>query len=247
MIKMLTKESKIKVLENFYALDYVFFGKPVAKVESCCPILKEEYLSVKGATLSVFIEMLKLIKHSPAELTEKVDTAALMKRAKTSARVARENAQKIVQTNKAKANIKESLKEALKEDKDADLSKLVETKIRQKAFGLAVDNLLLAKTLTEAESLEPLNDWTGQIVEDSYKILRDSLVECASIILESYDEEMLEEDNEIKLESEWKKAIAEKAKKKSDIAKVKGKTAKSQRLAAKSAKHAQAAKDIKSY
>jgi len=46
---MLSTESKIRVLENFYALDYVFFGKPVQEVEFCCPLVKEEYLSVKGA------------------------------------------------------------------------------------------------------------------------------------------------------------------------------------------------------
>ena len=33
---MLQKESKIRVLENFYSLDYVFFGKPVQKMKGCC-------------------------------------------------------------------------------------------------------------------------------------------------------------------------------------------------------------------
>ena len=39
---MLLKESKIRVLENFYALDYVFFGKSVNKVDTCCPLVREE-------------------------------------------------------------------------------------------------------------------------------------------------------------------------------------------------------------
>ena len=54
---MLSKESKIRVLENFYGVDYVFFGKPVGKIDSCCPIIKEEYVSIKGALLSVFVEL----------------------------------------------------------------------------------------------------------------------------------------------------------------------------------------------
>ena len=60
---MLSKESKIRVLENFYAIDYIFFGKPLKKVTSCCPLIKEDYLSIKGALMSVFIEMAKMVEH----------------------------------------------------------------------------------------------------------------------------------------------------------------------------------------
>ena len=51
---MLSKESKIKILENFYGLDYVFFGKPVKEIQTCCAALVEDYVSVKGALMSVF-------------------------------------------------------------------------------------------------------------------------------------------------------------------------------------------------
>ncbi len=44
---MLTKESKIRTLENFYALDYAFFGKPLKKVETCCEALAEDYITAK--------------------------------------------------------------------------------------------------------------------------------------------------------------------------------------------------------
>ena len=90
------KESKIAVLENFYGIDYVLFGQPIAKVESCCPLLKEDYLSIKGALLSVYIEMLKLIEHEPRQLKEFVDSDGLKLRAKNSARIAREYAERIV-------------------------------------------------------------------------------------------------------------------------------------------------------
>jgi len=183
---MLSKDSKIGVLENFYGIDYVLFGKPVTKVETCCPLLVEEFLSVKGALLSVYIEMLKLVNFTPKVIEEKVDSTALLSRARGSAKVAREEAQKIVTSKKARANIKESLKTELKRDKDVDIPKLVESKIREKAFGLAVDNLLLVKCLSEAKEPEKLNDWEGRIIEDSYKILRDNLVESAIQIL--YDD-----------------------------------------------------------
>lgn len=183
---MLKKESKIRVLENFYGIDYVFFGKPLSKMESCCPIVKEEYLSVKGALLSVFIEMLNHVGHSPKIIKEKIETKNLLKNARIVAKEARINAQNIVSSEKSRNNIKFELKEALKEDKSINTTTFIEGKIREKAFGMAIDNLLIARTISESSDYKKLNDWTGQIIEDSYKVLRESLVESALSIL--YDE-----------------------------------------------------------
>jgi len=193
---MLLKESKIRVLENFYALDYVFFGKSVGQVESCCPLVKEEYLSIKGALLSVFVEMLKLVDHQPKAIGEQVDSKNLMKLARETAKIARENAQRIVSTVKSRAAIKEELKGMIKEDKTLNISGAIEEKIRQKAFSLAVDNLLLARVVGESKSFDKLNDWEGTIIEDSYKILRDNLMESAYEILYS-ESDILEEDADI--------------------------------------------------
>jgi len=183
---MLSKESKIRVLENFYALDYVFFGKQVNKVDMCCPLVKEEYLSVKGALMSVYVEMLKLVNYAPAAIEERVDSKALMDLARKSAKIARENSQKIVSSQKARENIKEALKTELKSNPKAKVSEIVEKSIRSKAFSLAVDNLLIARSLKEAKNFKKLDEWEGRIIEDSYKILRDNLVEAAYMII--YDE-----------------------------------------------------------
>lgn len=181
---MLSKESKIKVLENFYGLDYVFFGKSLKKQENCCPIVKEEYLSVKGALMSVYIEMLKLMEHQPEPLEEKVDASILVSNARENAKAARFAAKKVVTTEAARKDIKAELKETLHENKDIDIPSLVENKIREKAFRLAVDNILVARALTEAKNLDAMNEWSGKIIEDSYKILRDSLCETAMLILD---------------------------------------------------------------
>lgn len=185
---MLTKESKIRVLENFYAIDHILFGKPVSEMQSCCPLVKEEYLSIKGALLSVYIEMLKLANHSPKTITEKVNSTDLIERSKISAKVAKEQAEKVLMTSKSKTNIKESLKQYIKENKDVNVAELVESTIEKKAFSLALDNLLVARTIIESRNFNKLNEWEGQIVEDSYKILRDNLIEAAISIIESDDE-----------------------------------------------------------
>lgn len=181
---MLLTESKVRTIENFYALDYVFFGKPLAKMESCCPILKEEYLSVKGALMTVFIEMMKLTDHTPKEMAGKIGSKKLMEQAKSWAKIARANAQKIVVSEQSRKDIKAEIKEALSENSKLDPTSLVEEKIREKAFRLAVDNLVIARLLSESIEPNAMNSWEGQIVEDSYKILRDGLCEAAIALLE---------------------------------------------------------------
>lgn len=185
---MLSKESKIRVLENFYGLDYIFFGKPVSKYDSCCPVVKEEYTSMKGAFLSVYVEMLKLIDHNPNTIMENVDSTNLYNMAKKSAIVARTISESVVKTERCKENIKTSLKEALVENNKIDVPKFTKNKIQENAYSIAIDNMLIARALTESNSIEKLNEWEGQILEDSYKILRDGLVEWAMTILNDEDE-----------------------------------------------------------
>jgi len=182
---MLHKESKIRVLENFYALDNVFFGKPIQKMKSCCEALTEDYMTVKGAFMSLMIEMYGIIGHEPNSIIDKINTKDLRIQARESAKIARLNAQALVETDQGRADVKASLKEALEENEDLNIQDEVREAIRKKAFGLAIDNLLIGRALGESNSVEKLNEWDGQIVEDAYKVLRDNLVESALFILEA--------------------------------------------------------------
>jgi hypothetical protein len=182
---MLQKESKIRVLENFYALDNVFFGKPVQKMKSCCEALIEDYMTVKGAFMSLMIEMYGVIDHAPKGFDGNVNTQDLRILARESAKVARANAQHLVETDQGRADVKASLKGSLEENADLNIEDEVRETIRKKAFGLAIDNLLIGRSFSESNSVEKLNEWDGQIVEDAYKVLRDNLVESALFILEA--------------------------------------------------------------
>ncbi len=191
---MLLKESKIKVLENFYALDYIFFGRPVAEVSACCPLIKEEYLSIKGALLSVFVEMLRLMEHAPDEDSNRVTSKELMAEAKAVAQLARNEAERIVTSERARDDIKTAVRESMQGDENVDIATVVESQIRQKAFSLAVDHLLIGGVVTESAALDELDSWQGEIIEDSYKVLRDNLVEAAHDII--YDDDVLGEDQD---------------------------------------------------
>jgi len=182
----LSKETKIRVLENFYSLDYALFGKPAKKMESCCPAVLEDYINTKSALLSIMIEMYRLVGHSPTPLKGKLSVKHIVENAKSSAKISRENCKKLVASEQGRQDIKDELKSSLTEDTNVDVDDLVQEKIRNKAYSLALDNLLIARTLTETteQGIARLNETDGRIIEDAYKVLRDSLVESASLIID---------------------------------------------------------------
>ena len=180
---MLRPESKTRILENFYAIDYVLFGKPLKKMNFKCEDLVKEYVSVKAALLSTMIEMLSLVDHQPKKITEQIDSKDVSKMAKQSAKIARENCQKLVKCDKARDSIKADLRESLAKDPNVNIDEFVQNKIREKAFSLAIDNLLVARTITESKNYKALNEWEGKIVEDAYKVLREQLVETSTKLL----------------------------------------------------------------
>lgn len=181
----LSKETKIRILENFYSIDYVLFGKPLKNIELkedcdvCNAALVEEYVATKGALLSTIIEMYKLIDHSPEVIQEKVNVKQLNEMAVNSAKTARKNALSLLDTPRGKASIKDRLVESLTENKKVDLEEEVKTRIKEKAFSLAIDNLLVSRAIAESTNYKELDSWTGKIIEDAYKILRDSLIETS--------------------------------------------------------------------
>lgn len=185
----LSKETKLRVLENFYALDYIFFGKPLREAKSCCPVVAEEYLTTKGALMSVFIEMVKEVGHKPKEIKQgqNIDSKTLVENAKKAAKHARENSLKILSSNKGRTYIKESLKQELSESNSEDVSvnEEAQKKIQESAYKFSIDNLLVARTLMESEGPDKLASWDGQLIEDAYKLLRDSLIESAMVVLEN--------------------------------------------------------------
>ncbi len=181
----LNKWNKIRVLENFYALDYILFGKSSKKMNGCCPILVDEFISLKGALMSIMIEFYKLVDHKPKSSVREVLFPELKKMAKKSATIARENSKRLVTSERGRLDIKRALREEIEITNEIDIEKIVQEKIQEKAFRLACDNLLIARTLTESKRYNNLNDIEGKIIEDSYKILRDALIESAIQIIES--------------------------------------------------------------
>jgi len=183
---MLSKESKIRVLEGFYGLDYLFFGKQLKDLK-IDPAIAENYLVLKSALSSVVVEMFKIVDHQPV-IKEKIDASALLECAKRDAEASKIICKKLVVTEDGKEDIKAQVKELLKENsdivKEVPISQIVKEEVERKAFSLAIDTLLIAKMLRESKRYQALNEAEGRVLEDSYKLIRDSLIEAANIIIE---------------------------------------------------------------
>ena len=88
----------------------------------------------------------------------------------------------LVSTDQGKDDIKRELRESMSNEDGVSMEDLVQEKIREKTFALALDNLLVARTVNESATFDKLNEVEGVILEDAYKVLRDSLVELAIFI-----------------------------------------------------------------
>ncbi len=97
---------------------------------------------------------------------------------------ARAQTNKVMKTSKVKEALKQEIKDMISENTEIEPEEVVENKIKEKAFSIALDNLLIARTLNESVNLEKFNDWEGRIIEDAYKLIRDNLVESALLIVD---------------------------------------------------------------
>lgn len=183
----LTKESKIRVLESFYALDHILFGKEATQVkENLSDVgktLYEEYQSSKGALLTIAMEMFNFLGHNPEKLEEQVGSDTIKEMAQESSNLARSNARKILESEKGQSFIKEEVKQA-RENTEENLSDVIDQKVNEVSKQISVDNLIVARTLYESEQPEKLTEWEGEILEDAYKVLRDHVIEVAEKINE---------------------------------------------------------------
>lgn len=186
---MLNKQAKIQVLENYYALDKLMFGKHIRATNYCDESILE-YITTKASLLSVVVEIMRLLEYTPetknkGSISSKLLSEQATKRAKNS----REKALLIISSDKGKDNIISKLREdIIAEESNNNIRQIVENEIRSYALSTAIDHLILTPVIRECKNLKQHSTWEGRIIEDSYKILRDSLVDVATTMISDNEE-----------------------------------------------------------
>jgi len=185
---MLNKSAKVKVIENYYALDFYFFGKKAEEMEgSCCEGILAEYKTYKSALMSVLIEFYKTINYSPNVGVKNIQQ--LQENAVQNAKISRKISKTLLQHERSAADIKTKvmtkLSESSKKKEPKEINKIVREATLTKQAQLGVDALLIAQSLLEAKKVEVLlkNDIDQQLLRESYKLLRDGLVDTARVVL----------------------------------------------------------------
>lgn len=175
----MTKENKIRVLENFQTIDRLLFGKPASKLIGCCPALLTEYVSTKGALLSVIVEMMKLTNYKAPTIKKTVTSKLLVESSKFVANKIKNETKKVMMGKKMKTHLKKSLMEQVRKNQIMNLSEDVKQKIQSKTMSVALDNLLIGRMLNESCDYSKFKKMEGRILKEAYLTVRDSLVECA--------------------------------------------------------------------
>jgi len=167
---------KVKILEEWYVVDSILLGGHAKDVISS-PKQFEQYVALKGSLLSSLFEFYSHIKYIPKYDKVPRSVRTLTEAAKQTAIHCKKLASNIMN----KDIVRESLKKKIvREGKNtSDMDKFADKIIREKFNQLALDNALMGIPIIEAANKKACEDFTGQMLQDSYKLMRNAVVRLA--------------------------------------------------------------------
>lgn len=173
------KAIQTKILENWYIIDSVLLnGHAKGKIKS--PKLFEQYVSLKAAFLHTLFEFYSHINYIPRyEDGLPKSVKALTEQAKLSAKSSKKIAASILH----KENVREALKKRIikeaEERKITDMNTFSDKIIKEKFIQFSLDNALMGLPLLESSNKKALDDFKGQMLNESYKMYRNAIIQLA--------------------------------------------------------------------
>jgi len=174
-MKSLNKGKKTKILEHWFGIDQVLFGKSAKTILEGEELKK--YYSTKAALLSNLFEMYGIIGYTPknnsygsiANLIEAA-TKIATKSFKRSSDLLNEDS---IALKSIKKEIKNTgLSEGLENN---EVTKYV---VLKRNSAVALDSMMLESVLNKSRK-DNLKEWNGKVMLDSHKVLRDTLIEIS--------------------------------------------------------------------
>ncbi len=170
---------KIRVLESWYIIDSLLFSDHARNVIKEGSMFRE-YVSLKGAILSNLYEYYSHIDFNPVYgKAAPTSVRALTESAKINASKARKLSSNILKKEGIKEALKNRIAKESKVRKIKNIGKFTDKIITEKFIQIALDNALIGLPLLEAKNMKKCNDFKGQILEDAYKMMRNSIIEIA--------------------------------------------------------------------
>jgi hypothetical protein len=159
-------------LTNWYAVDSVLFADRDPQ-----KIMTEQeyknYLVAKGAALSNLFEIYTKLGYHPTKVFENGE--AVEKYGIRRGRLAKERAVQILSKDKIADQLREEI-EKTRLAEGVSTEDYAKYMLSKKIKSTALDIVMIESALAATNSKKKLSDWQGQIMIQSYKVLRDSLI-----------------------------------------------------------------------
>jgi len=171
----MSKTTQSMNLSHWFSIDRILFGKTNPK-----SVLTDSefkcYVTAKGAALSNLYEMFRVIGYTPNEKFETVEE--MRKFAFKQSDDAKVRAKKILTTESVASEIRKEISQAEISEgvTSEDVAKII---VDHKVKTVALDLVMVESALEATGNKGKLSTWTGNVMLDSYKTLRDALVKYA--------------------------------------------------------------------
>jgi len=171
----MNKAHKTLILENWFAMDYILFGKRSTKA-----IVKEdnlkEFLTNKGSLFSNLAEIYNAIDYKSNNKYSNLKELQI--KSKEKAERSLEEAKKIIKSKSVNSIIKEEISKAgitegLTEEEIAQY--VISKKLKE----IAIDYLLFEGLDQDKEAKKKLKDWKGNVYIQSHNLLRTDAINAA--------------------------------------------------------------------
>jgi len=160
-------------LKNWYVIDSILLNGHAKNMFIEGKAYKE-YISLKSAMLSNLYEFYQHIEYDTVKQYK--NSTVLQEAAVASAKVGKSTAAKMLQKPEFKKLIKNIVVKESERREIKDLQLLSNNVINERFLRMSLDNALLGIPLLESNNPSKLKDFKGEILEESYRLMRTALI-----------------------------------------------------------------------
>jgi hypothetical protein len=171
----MSKSSQKAIFEHWFGIDNILFGKKASEAIENTE-LYEKYLVNKGAFLSNLYEIYEKLNYVPEK--EYKTVVEMCDVAKKNSDKALKDAKSICESEEVKKVIREEIDEVATLSESADKIDVARSVVRKRRDAVAIDSMVMEDALTD-ENSKMLSDWTGDVLVNAHKTLRDFLIDIA--------------------------------------------------------------------
>lgn len=168
------RAQKTVVIENWFATDYVLFGKRAKEALKDGEL--KDYLANKGPLFSNLIDTYNSVGYTTGKTYKSMQElrVSAMQKANNSLWKAKE----IIKSSSVASMVKEEIKESGVAE-GLDEKEIAKYVVLKKFKEIALDSLLFEGLEVDSDVKKKLNDWHGKVFVNAHKILRNDTINAS--------------------------------------------------------------------